>query len=477
MKLLLATGNTALDAFIESKRKGYFSSFAVVKTCRTREEIFNYINAFTYAPCECILLGSALSGDVPLVTLCKSIKMRFPNIRVVYLAGEVDLNDTYRRDELGELVKIGIYDLCTAKSITPTALQELLLHPMCFDDVKNYVAHLLNPITEVEQQQFTPVEETPPQESCDNVVTFSSIKPGSGKSFVASNVACAIASKGIKSKGEAPRVALIEADLQNPSVGTLLNMPTDATYNVRTVMEQISTVVSKNGVISDNMVAHKKVREFLLSALLPYPQIPNLFVLNGSDLKVEEINEGCNMHYYSYLINCIKPYFDIVLVDTNSSLYHKTSLGVLSAAKICYYVITLSYHSLNSNVNYLDTLKELGVYSKTRFILNQDVTDVNKQYTGTDLEELEFKGDELSNSQLNPEDRRIPALPQAVMLNREFRGKPLVLDENNSVLRPFQLPLFSIANEIWPIQGLEAMYKQAEKDKKSNKHFWIGGKR
>ena len=107
----------------------------------------------------------------------------------------------------------------------------------------------------------------------DNVYVFTSIKPGTGKSFLSVNTACAIAAYGkVKDSGEKPKVALIEADLQTLSIGTILDIKEDKKKNMKSAMEAISTIFDKGNMIGDDnsvMLVNKVIHE----CMQPYNKI------------------------------------------------------------------------------------------------------------------------------------------------------------------------------------------------------------
>ena len=65
-------------------------------------------------------------------------------------------------------------------------------------------------------------------------------------------MACGIAAYGrTKTDGMKPKVALVEADLQTLSIGTILNIEEDKRKNMKAAMEAISTVFDKGNLIAD----------------------------------------------------------------------------------------------------------------------------------------------------------------------------------------------------------------------------------
>lgn len=283
----------------------------------------------------------------------------------------------------------------------------------------------------------------------ENLFVVSSIKPGTGKSFLSANLATAIAKYGaLNEKGKKPSVALIEGDLQNLSIGTLLHIE-DEKKNLRTAMKKIDLVLSKDGTFIGNMETVEEVSNFIDACLLPYKPAPNLKALVGSQLRFDEIENIQDFHY-EYLIDSIIDKFDVVIVDTNSSIAHVSTYSLLKKANKCFYVLNLDYNNVRNNVRYKETLKEMGIYHKVRYVLNEDIVnrkiedEENLIFTSKHLEEIGFDL-----------DAKIPELPKPVFLNRLYAGTPVVLDKNVKHTEKVKYELLKAANQVYPIENLD----------------------
>jgi ATPases involved in chromosome partitioning len=470
-KVLLATGQQVIDDVV-SKFEGY----EVVGSTNYRSEIEE---ACKYYSPDIILVSEGLSGHEILIEILIRIKQNQPNVRIIYLAGNVEMRDTDKIINLGMLVLAGIYDIHHEKSISVPLLTNLFSNPKTHEQMSYLTKHLKNN-SKVDKEGVVKLEveetfeEDTEEQGYKNVFVVSSIKPGTGKSFISSNVATVIAKFGKKKpNGERPKVAIIEADLQNLSVGTLLQIEDDK-QNLKSVMDKISTIITKDGdLISDvNKVA--EVDEYIKSCFKPYYQLKNLEALVGSQFTMEEI-EDVKPLYYVYLIESILKEFDVIIIDSNSSLYHTTTYPLLRLAKTCYYVLNLDFNNVRNNARYKETLKGIGILNKVKYILNEDIdnNDSEAQDTnGVSLEKLIYTADHLDESDFKLE-ARVPEIPKTVFLNRLYEGTPIVLDTKPYTLKS-RYEIAKVANQIWELDNIPDLEKELEKlNPNSKKKGWF----
>lgn len=439
-KILTATGQDVIDNTVRK-----FSGYEVVSVAKNKDEIVDKIREVNP---DILLVAETLSGEIPLNMLLLNINKEFPNLRIVYLAGGVDLKNERTLFYLSTLAMVGIYDIYHEKKITAQGLKYLLDNPKTEKDVsyliqKGSVKHKTKDVwidfdnpENIEEDSFIQ----------KNLITFSSIKPGTGKSFISVNVATAIAKYGKKNdKNERPKVALIEADLQNLSLGTLLNLESNK-KNLKLVMDKISTIINKDGKIIAPKPLIDEVNDYILNSFLPYSECKNLYCLVGSQLDYEDVLDFDSM-YYLYLIDAIGDYFDVIIIDTNSSMNHITTVPLLMKAKTCYYILNLDFNNIRNNVRYKKTLEELGVASKLKYVLNQDIIPSKDQkdepliFNSKSLEELGF-----------PLSAKIPEIPSAIFFNRVAKGIPIVLDDN---YKDINKEILKLANQIYPLERIE----------------------
>ena len=157
------------------------------------------------------------------------------------------------------------------------------------------------------------------------------------------------------------------------------------------------------------------------------------------------------------MISIIQKHFDVIIIDSNSSLNHITTQPLAAMSKRCYYITNLDFNNVKNNIRYLDTLKQNEILDKTKFVLNEDITEdvegyENLQFTAQkikdELEELAFEA-------------KIPLINKPTFLNCIFEGKPLSLLDTDETLKA-RYEITKIANQIYPVSNFDKMTKQVE---------------
>lgn len=453
-KIIVATGQSAINDVINR-----FEGYEVIKSVDYRESL--YEECMNLSP-DILLIGEGLFGDEPLTPLLLNISKERPNTRIIYLAGSIDMKNSNKVYSLSLLVMGGIYDIINEKQITASFLKSILDKPQTQEQV-DYIVKNAN--RAMRKEENTEVEFIIPEDENEenksdvrnNLFLISSIKPGSGKSFVSVNLATAIAKYGVKNKeGKSPRVALIEADLQNLSLGTLLQIEGDD-KNLKTAMNKIGEIVSREGELIGDSAQIEETNRYIKECFSPYYRVKNLEALVGSQLSYKELS-GISRYHYIYLIDAISDYFDIIIVDTNSAVDHETTFPLTRMAKECYYILNLDFNNIRNNVRYRDVLEDMGITDKLKYILNEDVEREDSEIeTGNDLEPLLFTSKHLEDSGFKLE-ARIPVIPKTVFLNRLYEGTPLVIDEKrDKATDRAKLEILKAANQIYPIENMSRL--------------------
>lgn len=452
-RVLTATGQPEIDAAIHK-----FDGFTVVGGVDYKREVLKQAQELNP---DILLVGEGLSGQESVIQLILDLSKTCPNVRIIYLSGFVDKKDEAKASALGLLVMSGIYDIVHDDTLTFNSLYHLFLNPKTAEDM----AYLAKRVTE---KQNKIVEFIIPEEMEDedenvqkNMHIISSIKPGTGKSFLSSNVATAIATYGVEVNGKKPRVALIEADLQNLSIGTLLQIE-DEKKHLKAVIDKISGVVNETGTLIGNLEQVEDTDAFIRECFHPYSQAKNLEALVGSHLSYNQL-EKVKPYHYAYLIEAISKHYDVIIVDTNSSLSHVTTYPLLQMAKSAYYILNLDFNNIRNNNRYKEVLRDINVLDKVRYVLNEDYVPEEN----SDHEPLIFTADHIDDSDFKLE-ARIPQLPKSIFLNRLYEGTPVVLDEQSATLKA-RFEILKVANQIWPIKNLDKIEEEVEKSKRKKK--------
>lgn len=471
--VLLATGYKQLDEKVLN-----FEGYQFVGQISYKKELLPALRK--YNP-DIVLVTDMLTGrDEDLTEILSQMKSEKPNLRILYMTSAPKNDDLPRIMALGSLVLAGIYPLLIEGKVSPKKIQYVMENPTRKEDVE-FLLKFHKKTAQKHHELFELAEEVETEDveedGYKNVFNVSSIKPGTGKSFISVNLGVNVAKYGEKVNGERPRVALVEADLQNLSLGTLLAIEDD-NYNLKTAMEKIATIINDDGELVDDIAKVEEVNKFVLNCFRPYHQAKNLFVLTGSKLTMEEI-ENIQPHQYIYLVELIANEFDVVIIDTNSSLAHVTTYPLLRLATKTYYVLNLDFNNIRNNTRYKTTLENLEILHKVEYILNEDhVPEYMKMYGVEEPEELEFTAQHVKDSDFKLAGS-LPMIPKSVFLNRLFTAEPIVLDESGApyTLLP-RLEFARIANQIWGIENLDWLEKEYAKqleefaDGKKKKSFF-----
>jgi pilus assembly protein CpaE len=247
------------------------------------------------------------------------------------------------------------------------------------------------------------------------VVAFWSGKPGVGKTFLAVNTALALARGGVK-------VALVDGDILNLSVGVFLNL-----QDVRKTLER-ALKVNHSGDIGEFLLYH--------------PQYPNLAVITGSDLCRPEGYCNVNKEAVVQLIEYLKAEFDVVILDTSTDVQSVTTYVALQQANRVLLVTNQDYAQVFATKRQLALLKRLRQpLDKFQLVLNG-----------------ELKGCKITTAML--EDifglklvQVLPQLPKPVV-DSIFESRPIVLQKGQEVAE-LREGLESLAQQIFPVLNEE----------------------
>ena len=195
------------------------------------------------------------------------------------------------------------------------------------------------------------------------------------------------------------------------------------------------------------------VNETILECMVPYKHAKNLDVLVGSQLTFTDINgDYISSENFVYLVEVISRMYDIVIVDTNSSLLHLSTIPILKRAKECYYIINLDYNNIRNNLKYREVFKTIDIIDRVNYILNESY-DNSKEYEasiGSNYEPLMFTKEVVEEKYFELKGS-IPAIPKAVFLNRLYSGIPVVLDEDVPYTEKAKQAILRICDKIHPI--------------------------
>ena len=439
-RVLAASGIDQIDETLS-----VLSGYEVVGAVKSRSEIIPFC---TENKVDIIVISENLLGKEPILEILFNLKMGFKEIRIVFLTGEIE-NSPERKQFFESLVFAGIYDIVHESKISDTMLQTALDNPKSKDDVnylvkKTFFSGQVGGKFSFENTKKASEEE---KDYYDNVFSVSSIKPGTGKTTISANIATTIAAFGNKRPdGKPPRVALVEADLQNLSLGTILQIEDDK-YNLLTAFQSIGKLFDMDNNLIGDEIDILQTDRIIDECFLPYDECKNLYALVGSQLTLDQFI-GMEQIYYYYIIGRICDKFDVIVIDTNSSLAHSTTYPFLRMSKKCFYVLNLDYNNVRNNVRYTSYLRELNVLDKIKYILNEDIPKGVKNTELGAYEDLKYNGNDIAKR--FDLVARVPMIPKVDFLNTLYEGKPICLSTSEST-RLARYEIAKIANEIWPM--------------------------
>ena len=191
-------------------------------------------------------------------------------------------------------------------------------------------------------------------------VTFFSLRGGTGRSTLATELACLIAA-GHTDDHPAPRVALIDLDLRSPTVAVRLGIPE------KTLLDFALTPPDDRSVI-DFMVDHASGARVLLGPQRPvnpeWPVTPALIreVLRELDM------EG----------------FDLVVIDLSPEL-SSVNKAALTACDDVFVVVVPTAGGVQDAYRSTEALRRIGLRHQLRYILNRSRVDTDLSEPMADL--------------------------------------------------------------------------------------------
>ena len=439
-RVVCASGIPALDADLQR-----FSDMHIIGTCQLRSDI--PILMEQKQP-DILVISDNIQGEEEIIEMIIQEHRKFPKTRIVYLAGVLDPKDLARTDQLGALVINGIYDIVLGK-ITPNLIRDIIIYPKSEASVAYLKTHLLskkaeiqNAVSGLEYEGFG--EQIEAEKKNENIFLVWSPKPGSGKSFISANLAAGVAKYGV----DHPKVALIDGDIQNLSIGNIMGLPEDKERNLKVAMQAISDILEGR---CDNEERMRRAEKTVKNSFVRYKNLANLDILAGSSLTPQEIYDlSITGDHYKKLMEIIGDVYDYIIVDLNSSIFHPSTYTLMELCKETFCIINLDYNNILNSSRYKSSLEQFGVSDKIHYILNQDFDNDGSGRFGTDKEELNLTGDNVEEKIVHL-DARIPNVEPSIFFNRQLDGKPIILYKK-SYTEQTRLAFLKLAERICPIE-------------------------
>lgn len=131
--VVLATGQEPIDRAI-----GTIPEIQVMMAVSSREQV---PQAVSKANPDILIYAEVLptTKNVDSVELLVAVKKRFPNIRIIYLAGQMYPEKTRDVERIEKLVSVGIYDVFTKSQLNMTILKEYIYQPNGIENLESFI--------------------------------------------------------------------------------------------------------------------------------------------------------------------------------------------------------------------------------------------------------------------------------------------------------------------------------------------------
>lgn len=445
-KVQLVAKKDGLKTLFEQREE--LANFALVNISNNKEDALDYLEKNDDVDIVMFTDNTPSSTNITSEGFISEVRQSYPNIRIIFFGGDI-AQDPSKANMLSDIVKNGVYDIVLGARPSVQEVIDVLKTPRTYAAVQMFeknISAVKNDVTG----------------TFDNVISFYSVKPGTGKSFVAFNVATAIAKFGqVTPDGKRPRVAIIDADLSSLSIGALMHIK-NSKYDMCEALRLVKQVVNDNGEVVGTPEAIESIKRDIWNCFPQYPEVSNLYALIAEDFPLEE-RVTINPRQFYFLLECIYKVFDIVIVDMNSSMEHTTTGPLFAASNRIYFLTDPDFNNVKNNIRYQGDLTALGINKKTKYIMNKYISkELQDDFSDT----LKYNISEIRSAGLNITEV-IPMVDPVVMNNRAMSGKPLILDTSANT-KLARRAILKIANENWKIdKNLVFDYEHPEKETKS----------
>jgi len=282
-----------------------------------------------------------------------------------------------------------------------------------------------------------------------NVIAVSSAKPGTGTSFIASNLAVMLAQNGrVKTDYNPPRVLLVE---MGNGTGTLQKLD-HPQYNIREALRRIQAVADEKGQITGDEYAVKQTDDFIRSCCFQtVPEVPNLYSATDAPVAPEK-GKAINQYHFFYLMRVLSDMFDVVIVDSDIGPDSEAGEILMKTARELLMAVGDDYDSVRVASAYYKELSGKGTAGKVRYVLNQ-------MPSGSDAERMHFKAEEYIDGKKTV--GMIPHLDPAIVYNHLYHGVPIVMDQGYDTLLT-RIAFTKLADTIWPMGNIKQLTDEVD---------------
>lgn len=453
MKIIVASNIENFANAIENK------GYNVVEKVRSTNEL-QKLFASTESVGDVLLVTEKIEINGSLVAVLLDIHRHFPKVRIIFLATG-DLSNRFTVNQLNTLAENGIYDLFYEGSVTIDKVSELIQRPKLMVDC-NEIFEAYKKMMQDTSLSASTIEKARIEESTikENVIAVTSAKPGTGKSFISSNLAVTLAKYGKLENGQKPKILLLEGDIQTLNVTRTFNIR-DEEYNLKTALRKIDDFMEKHDYNVDEWFEHAEDEKSFIRRCCLRTSIDNLFVLEGHDFDLDD-NLNCDGSSFYYLAEYLSSQFDEVVIDSNSSLQHPTTDPIIQLSKNLYFVFTTDFDNIKLNIRFQEEISKLGIEEKVKYILNRALVGEQKKDFDFKFSDEEIIGEKIKSY------FKVPNIDTAIMNNIAYRGYPITMDDRELAVA-VKVSFLQIANDIMPLYYPEDLDRQIKEMKKKYK--------
>lgn len=432
MNLIIATDNAGLVDSLSSRSK-----YNIVAKFRQRDELERNIDIISETPDTLLVTEGFDCQGMPISDLLIGLKKDRPDLRIVYILGGEYTSGTVRI--LTRLVENGIYDFLNDENVSLKAIMDLLDNPRSYGDAEKIL-------------------ETDNSEVYQNVFTVSSLKPGTGKTFLATNLAVALAKYGSKKrlrngKFVEPRILLVDGDLIGLGVGTMLRA-NNYDRNMLTALKRIAKYVGEDCKYTMSEADVENLKAAVRGCLCTYKDCKNLYIMGADSISIDDLNKIAPVHFY-FMMQMLVKAFDAIIVDSNSAFDHQTTAALYELSGHIFLMLDNDYNNIQNNLRYINKLTEMGYDDKITFIVNKDLT---REAELSCLENLEYDTNSIGDLVI---EHRIPLIDAGIIKTIDYSGDELVITSDKAP--EARDKILEIADSILKID-----YSKVEQDKEEN---------
>lgn len=446
--IITASGQDYMDAVISN-----FDEFEVLAKVDYREDLFEACK--TLNP-DIVVVSDNIGGKSSLNKILIKIKVAFPNIRIVYFYGKVDFSDTISLNSINMLIASGIYDIITETSIEVELIRFVLNNPRSIENVDFLEAKNIESIYGRKKSSITVTHSSNDviidSSIYQNLSTFMSTKGGSGKTFLLSNVAVAIASSGINTlKGVKPRIGIIDLDLANFGITNAFEAENKEKNIIRASIE-VQKIIKEDGTLNDNKSLKKEVIDNIRKMFVPTSKYPNIYILGGPERDFYENDSyEFNKNDIVFIIEAVIDDFDVLLVDMNSDWEFSKVFPLFSMSRDVYSIVEMDFRAFKAQTRQEVHISDYLSSKKIKYIFNKKLSDDESPVTAKEIENT------LGYSFL----AKVPNVSKEEIFLCDF-NKEFIINRNKKDLLETRYEIFKISNDIWPIKNFDKLAQKME---------------